>query len=114
MTNKEAIAIIKQYVSPAWTPRYYEAIAVAISALSRDRWISVEEPPQETGRYLVRYLRDIDIDDGIHDDRIMIMRFLKNGGWRYPVICNEDVRRCVTMEAVTHWRPLPEPPKEET
>ncbi len=89
------------------------ATKLATSCKNSCKWISVEEPPQETGRYLVRYLRDIDIDDGVHDDRIMIMRFLKNGGWRYPVICNEDVRQCVTLETVTHWQFLPEPPKEK-
>jgi hypothetical protein len=114
MTNEEAINVLRHIAgSYGDVSKYYDAICLAISALERDRWISVEGPPEETGRYLVRYLRDIDIEDGIHDDRIVIMRFLKNSGWRYPLICNKDVRQCVTMEAITHWKTLPEPPKED-
>lgn len=79
------------------------------------KWISVKERlPEESGRYLVRYKRCIDIDGGLFDDRIMIMRFWKNCAWQYPIICNDDVRQCVTMETVTHWMPLPEPPEENS
>ena len=76
-------------------------------------WIPVEERlPTESGKYLVRYIKDIDIDDGIHDDEIKIMRYTVNAGWRFPVICNPDVRKLLTMEQVTHWMSLPEPPKD--
>ena len=86
-----------------------------IEALSKTekttRWIPVTERlPKENGRYLVRYVRDI---DGVHSDEVRIMWFA-DAQWRFPFICNPDVRELVTMEKVTHWMPLPEPPKEET
>ena len=76
-------------------------------------WISVEdEPPKENGRYLVRYKRDVDLGDEetVHEDEIRIMRFFVGDGWRYPIICNDHVR--LVSEEVTHWMPLPAPPKE--
>lgn len=78
------------------------------------RWIPVTERlPKENGRYLVRYVRDIGLADGVHSDEVRIMRFA-DAQWRFPFICNPDVRELVTMEKVTHWMPLPETPKEET
>ncbi len=87
--------------------------ADAIEALSKTekttRWIPVTERlPKENGRYLVRYVRDI---DGVHSDEVRIMWFA-DAQWRFPFICNPNVRELVTMEKVTHWMPLPEPPKE--
>ena len=76
-------------------------------------WISVEdEPPKENGRYLVRYKRDVNLGDEetVHEDEIRIMRFFVGDGWCYPIICNDYVR--LVNEEVTHWMPLPEPPKE--
>ena len=76
-------------------------------------WISVEdEPPKENGRYLVRYKRDVNLGDEetVHEDEIRIMRFFVDDGWRYPIICNDHVR--LVNEEVTHWMPLPAPPKE--
>lgn len=76
------------------------------------RWISVEdEPPKENGRYLVRYKRDVNLGDEetVHEDEIRIMRFFVDDGWRYPIICNDHVR--LVNEEVTHWVPLPAPPK---
>ena len=86
----------------------------AVEALSKmektTRWIPVTERlPKENGRYLVRYVRDI---DGVHSDEVRIMWFA-DAQWRFPFICNPDVRELVTMEKVTHWMSLPEPPKEE-
>ena len=75
-------------------------------------WISVEdEPPKENGRYLVRYKRDVNLGDEetVHEDEIRIMRFFVDDGWRYPIICNDHVR--LVNEEVTHWMPLPTPPK---
>ena len=77
-------------------------------------WISVTERlPEENGRYLVRYVRDIDLEGGVHSDEVRTMRFV-DAQWRFPFICNPDVRKFVTREKVTHWMPLPEPPKEES
>ena len=89
-----------------------DAIEELLAAVPK--WISVEdEPPKENGRYLVRYKRDVNLGDEetVHEDEIRIMRFFVDDGWRYPIICNDHVR--LVNEEVTHWMPLPEPPKED-
>ena len=90
-----------------------DAIEELLAAVPK--WISVEdEPPKENDRYLVRYKRVVNLGDEetVRDDEIRIMRFFVGDGWRYPIICNDYVR--LINEEVTHWMPLPEPPKEET
>lgn len=65
-----------------------------------DRWISVEEPPEENGRYIVAY-----------EDAVSILDFF-NGGWYFPWRTSDGVahEETGTLQA---WRPFPEPPKEE-
>jgi len=92
-------------------PDAADAIEELLAAVLK--WISVEdEPPKENGRYLVRYKRDVNLGDEetVHEDEIRIMRFFVDDGWRYPIICNDHVR--LVNEEVTHWMPLPAPPKE--
>jgi hypothetical protein len=87
-----------------------DAIVVLSKKEKTTHWIPVTERlPKENGRYLVRYVRDI---DGVHSDEVRIMWFA-DAQWRFPFICNPDVRELITMEKVTHWMPLPEPPKGE-
>ena len=59
----------------------------------------------------MRYKRDVNLGDEetVHEDEIRIMRFFVDDGWRYPIICNDHVR--LVNEEVTHWMPLPTPPK---
>lgn len=56
------------------------------------RWYRVEEPPKENGRYLVTW------------EGVVTTEEYKNGVWLYASMFNQRV---------THWMPLPEPPKEE-
>lgn len=66
-----------------------EALTMAIEALERDRWISVEErTPEPTWDRVLVYT---------DEHQIMTLPACKVGNGY-----------------VTHWRPLPEPPKEET
>ena len=55
-------------------------------------WHRVEEPPKENGRYLVSWEGAVTTDE------------YKNGVWLYASMFNLRV---------THWIPLPEPPKED-
>lgn len=80
----------------------------------KNRWISVEEAlPEESGRYLVRYKRDIVLDyTEVHDDEVRIMRFFVGDGWRYPFLCQPELRKA-EQQIVTHWMALPNLPAEE-
>lgn len=59
---------------------------------AQPRWVRVEEPPKENGRYLVHWQDVVTTDE------------FKNGVWLYASMFNQRV---------THWMPLPEPPKED-
>lgn len=76
-------------------------------------WIPVtERVPEENGRYLVRYKRDIVIDyTEVHDDEVRIMRFFVGTGWCYPFLCQPELR-AAEQQTVTHWMPLPILPSE--
>lgn len=58
-------------------------------------WISVAESPKESGQYLVVYT-------GPHKTEVTIAYYYSSDGWdRYK---NNDYQ-------VTHWQPIPSPPK---
>lgn len=65
--------------------------ADAIEELSKPRWIPVTERlPENEGRYLAIFYEEMIIDFGYYRPSV---------GW-----CEQGI---------THWMPLPEPPKEE-
>lgn len=113
MTNTEAKEILLdcEYDSVLYkNPKFCEAFSLAISALERDRWISVEEPP-DTNRFVL-----VMNDDGrcgvaqyVGDDIAPITP------WQIAY-CLYDVDTWDDEEQgpVCWWRELPEPPKEET
>lgn len=113
MTHAEAIQVLKTDLCAdcSWgssTPiecdcpscPVKEALRLAIAALERDEWISVEEPPV-TGWYLVLCNQ--------WGGRIHRLAFCRDGIWTEWTDKGYDI-----TEYVTHYRPLPEPPKEET
>ena len=111
MTNEEAIDILrKKYrtVSQCLTVNECrennEAIRLAISALSRDRWISVEERLPEMHEEVLICTEDY----GESELGFAMVAVWDGSDW----IDTWDRRG--TIHCVTHWRPLPEPPKEET
>ena len=107
MTNEEAkkmLEAFKNYLTagnPIWhKDEVAEAFDLAIAALERDRWISVEEQPN-IGWYLVICNQ--------WGGRIHRLAFCRDGIWTEWTDMGYDI-----TEYVTHYRPLPEPPKEET
>ena len=95
MTREEAIYWIEN-LSGSWDGQYREARDMAISALrEQPRWISVEER-------LPKYGERVLITEGhaVFEASLSIShKWVRCGiGW---------------AEGVTHWMPLPEPPKEE-
>ena len=77
-----------------------EQAADAIEELSKPKWIPVKERlPEENDRYLT-----VSIEPWFGTTLVDTMRW--SGVWMY------DGRQ--TEATVTHWMPLPQPPKEET
>lgn len=110
MTNKEAIITLQANVifacekagfDKATVRMVEDALDLAISALERDRWISVEEPPN-IGWHLVICNQ--------WGGRIHRLAFFRDGIWTEWI---DDTGYDIT-KYVTHYSPLPEPPKEET
>lgn len=94
---------------------YYEKMQSIPAADVRPvKWIPVTERlPEENGRYLVRYKRDIGLDYiEVHDDEVRIMRFFVDDGWRYPFLCQPELRKA-EHQTVTHWMELPILPAED-
>lgn len=113
MTNTEAIEIIKN--SPVWdcldtnragveeSNKLNQALDLAISALSRDRWISVEERlPEEHVFVLI-----------CNDDEKQMIAEIYNGDWWYRYYAYDTDRWYENEQGrVVAWRPLPETPKK--
>ena len=78
----------------------YEAgeIADAIEELSKPRWIPVTERLPDAGKRVLCYCRA-----NIYE----VMKMRTGGDWVY------DTNHVYMHSFVTHWMPLPEPPKEE-
>ena len=70
--------------------------ADAIEELSKPRWIPVSERLPEDGQWVLVWG---------HGQKIPIMMFRESGAWI------DDQFEFHTT--ITHWMPLPEPPKEE-
>ena len=76
-------------------------------------WISVDDRlPEETGRYLV--LKNRIAPDCLGGNRtdIVILRFFVDKGFRIPTHIPDWINEEINEE-VTHWMPLPLPPKGE-
>lgn len=110
MTNEEIIralehirSAIRNHIPPTKPGKAIEAIDLAIAALERDRWISVEERlPDFEGACLC--MRKSYVCPGMRHQEIMYVD--ENGFYNIDDVYAEPGN-------VTHWRPLPEPPKED-
>lgn len=100
MTNDQAIILLKECKEEHSSFKEgCEALDLAIAALERDRWISVNQRlPKEGQVVLAQGLRSC--TTGQFQGITTAPRY-----WWW---------KGHTIKEVTHWRPLPEPPKEET
>ena len=96
------------------------ALDVAIDALKRTQWISVEERLPEANKQVLLHITqecqyyDDNGDVYFTDDYFMCeghRRTGKHKGW-YKAIA-PDISQYIHGE-ITHWMPLPEQPEEET
>lgn len=75
-------------------------------------WISVNDRmPKENGRYIVADEITAPEELGGNHTEIRIMRF-HEGKWHTPFRSPEWINEAI-KDNITHWMPLPEPPKEE-
>ena len=73
-------------------------------------WISVKDRlPEVIGRYLVCVNRHASEELGGNSRRLIILRWTAEG-WRMPTHFPKWINDEIT-EYVTHWMPLPDPPK---
>ena len=76
-------------------------------------WISVDDRlPDETGRYLVVKKRIAPDELGGNRTDIVILRFFVDDGFRMPIHIPDWINEEIDEE-VTHWMPIPQPPKGE-
>ena len=76
-------------------------------------WISVKDRlPDETGRYLAVKKRIAPDELGGSRTDIVILRFFVDDGFRMPTHIPDWINEEINEE-VTHWMPLPQPPKGE-
>ena len=88
-----------------------DALAMAISALEKTKWISVEDRlPDKDGCYIVTACDEgCSCGDGIWYDTVVIEAEHYKGEWSW----NENGTEYDITDLVTHWMPMPQPPKGE-
>ena len=76
-------------------------------------WISVDDRlPDKNGRYLAVKKRIAPDELGGNRTDIVIIRFFVDDGFRMPTHIPDWINEEINEE-VTHWMPLPQPPKGE-
>ena len=103
MTNEEAIKKLKEAI--CYTPyRYGEAFEMAIEALEHQpEWISVKDRLPPDNKYILTYTPNLAVS-------IITQEYVTYYGED-----DDEWNEYWSMRGnVTHWMPLPEPPKEET
>ena len=94
-------------------PIYEFADCLLAHGITVQEWVSVKDRlPDETGRYLAVKKRIAPDDFGGNRSDIVIIRFFVDEGFRMPVHIPDWINKKINEE-VTHWMPLPEPPKGE-
>lgn len=102
-----------QYLVPAWECTYDEAAKdLVANGVTVQKWIPVTERlPEKDGLYLV-----VACDEGCpygegiwYDTVVVTAEYYDDGRW----VWYENGTEYDLCDIVTHWMPLPEPPKGE-
>ena len=81
--------------------------------MAMSEWISVKDRlPDKTGRYLAVKKRIAPDYLGGNRTDIVILRFFVDKGFRMPKHIPDWINEEINDE-VTHWMPIPQPPKGE-
>jgi hypothetical protein len=112
MTNQEAIKNIKKVIAQIkwdYPLKYAAALKMAVEALAKNNnvpgngWISVK------GR-LPNVFQSVIVSDGEESEFAIFYDHYNGYG---PTFVTPDCYEEERIEGITHWMPLPEPPKEE-
>jgi hypothetical protein len=119
VTREEAANELQSYADSSWGG-LNKAFELAIAALrEQPRWISVEERlPELCGHYIVvvkyNHKRDekeavTDIDIATWGETVSLVTGIRTFEWTSMLNDWDEGNGA----EITHWMPLPEPPKEE-
>ena len=108
MTREEAIWYLTPIAESAVLERYKEALSMAVAALLEQeerRWISVDDRLPEEGEYVLCVLKSFN-----YGGKIQVCKFVPADKFKDKPYF-EHFRN--GFPSVTHWMPLPQPPKGE-
>lgn len=108
MTTQEAI---NQLNKMAVTDRDYEAVNMVTDSIMHGGWISVKDRlPDVNDNYIVTACdEDCPYGEGIWYDTVVVVAEYYKGSWTW---CDNGLEYDLNG-LITHWMPLPQPPKEE-
>lgn len=110
---KNALAAYGSKTNEVLEPFEFIADFMMANGVTVQEWISVKDRlPDETGRYLAVKKRIAPDELGGSRTDIVILRFFVDDGFRMPTHIPDWINEEINEE-VTHWMPLPQPPKGE-
>ena len=109
--REKLVELLDRFVYDEWYGNGDIAEKLISNGVTVQEWISVKDRlPDETGRYLAVKKRTAPDDFGGDRTDIVIVRFFVDDGFRMPIHIPDWINKKINEE-VTHWMPLPEPPK---
>ena len=111
--REKLVELLDRFVYDEWYGNGDIAEKLISNGVTVQEWISVDDRlPDETGRYLAVKKRIAPDELGGNRTDIVILRFFVGDGFRMPTHIPDWINEEINEE-VTHWMPLPEPPKGE-
>ena len=111
--KEKLVELLDRFVYDEWYGNGDIAEKLMSNGVTVQEWISVDDRlPDETGRYLAVKKRIAPDELGGNRTDIVILRFFVDDGFRMPIHIPDWINEKINEE-VTHWMPLPEPPKGE-
>lgn len=111
--KEKLVELLDRFVYDEWYGNGDIAEKLISNGVTVQEWISVDDRlPDETGRYLAVKKRIAPDELGGNRTDIVILRFFVDKGFRMPTHIPDWINEEINEE-VTHWMPLPEPPKGE-
>ena len=111
--REKLVELLDRFVYDEWYGNGDIAEKLISNGVTVQEWISVKDRlPDETGRYLAVKKRIAPDDFGGDRTDIVIIRFFVDDGFRMPVHIPDWINKKINEE-VTHWMPIPQPPKGE-